>query len=45
MEAAAGVEYDSRGYVKAGCPTVITYADDFVAHVTTAVRPRRYGTG
>ena len=30
MEAAAGVEYDSRGYVKAGCPTVITYADDFV---------------
>lgn len=31
MEAAAGVEYDSRGYVKAGCPTVITYADDFVA--------------
>jgi RNA-directed DNA polymerase len=31
MEAAAGVEYDSRGRVKAGCPTVITYADDFVA--------------
>jgi RNA-directed DNA polymerase len=31
MEAAAGVEYDSRGSVKAGCPTVITYADDFVA--------------
>jgi RNA-directed DNA polymerase len=30
MEAAAGVCYDSRGYVKAGCPTVITYADDFV---------------
>jgi len=30
MEAAAGVEYDSYGYVKAGCPTVITYADDFV---------------
>ncbi|MGH3570184.1 MAG: reverse transcriptase domain-containing protein, partial [Pseudonocardia sp.] len=30
MEAAAGVEYDKRGYVKAGCPTVITYADDFV---------------
>lgn len=30
MEEAAGVEYDSRGYVKAGCPTVITYADDFV---------------
>ena len=27
MEAAAGVCYDSRGYVKAGCPTVITYAD------------------
>jgi RNA-directed DNA polymerase len=31
MEAAAGVEYDSRGVVKAGCPTVVTYADDFVA--------------
>jgi len=31
MEEAAGVRYDSRGYVKAGCPTVITYADDFVA--------------
>jgi RNA-directed DNA polymerase len=31
MEAAAGVVYDSRGRVKAGCPTVITYADDFVA--------------
>jgi RNA-directed DNA polymerase len=31
MEEAAGVSYDSRGYVKAGCPTVIVYADDFVA--------------
>ena len=31
MEAAAGVRYDSRGFVKAGCPTVVTYADDFVA--------------
>jgi RNA-directed DNA polymerase len=31
MEAAAGVEYDYRGYVKPGRPTVITYADDFVA--------------
>ena len=31
MEAAAGVEYDNRGRVKAGCPTVVTYADDFVA--------------
>jgi RNA-directed DNA polymerase len=31
MEAAAGVEYDSRGYVKAGYPTVVAYADDFVA--------------
>lgn len=31
MEQAAGVEYDSHGYVKRGCPTVITYADDFVA--------------
>ncbi|MCA1681725.1 MAG: group II intron reverse transcriptase/maturase [Actinobacteria bacterium] len=30
MEEAAGVRYDSRGYVKLGCPTVITYADDFV---------------
>ena len=31
MEEAAGVEYDPRGCVKAGCPTVIVYADDFVA--------------
>jgi RNA-directed DNA polymerase len=31
MEAAAGVEYDNRGRVKYGHPTVITYADDFVA--------------
>lgn len=31
MEAGAGVTYDSRGNVKAGCPTVVTYADDFVA--------------
>ncbi len=31
MEEAAGVRYDSRGYVNRGCPTVITYADDFVA--------------
>ena len=31
MEEAAGVRYESRGYVKAGCPTVIVYADDFVA--------------
>jgi RNA-directed DNA polymerase len=31
MEADAGVKYDSRGNVKAGCPTVVTYADDFVA--------------
>src|SRR5919109_5071431 len=31
MEAAAGVEYDSRGRVKPGHPIVITYADDFVA--------------
>jgi RNA-directed DNA polymerase len=31
MEEAAGVRYDSRGRVQAGCPTVITYADDFVA--------------
>src|SRR5664279_1702528 len=31
MEAAAGVKYDPRGRAKAGCPTVITYADDFVA--------------
>jgi len=31
MEHAAGVEYDSRGYVKSGRPTVVTYADDFVA--------------
>jgi RNA-directed DNA polymerase len=31
MEEAAGVRYKSGGHVKAGCPTVITYADDFVA--------------
>ena len=31
MEEAAGVRYESRGYVKAGCPAVIVYADDFVA--------------
>ena len=31
MEKAAGVKYDSRGYVGSGCPTVIVYADDFVA--------------
>jgi RNA-directed DNA polymerase len=31
MEEAAGVQYDPRGSVKPGCPTVITYADDFVA--------------
>jgi RNA-directed DNA polymerase len=30
MEEAAGVRYDSRGFVKRGCPTVLTYADDFV---------------
>src|ERR1019366_4179049 len=31
MDEAAGVRYDSRGYVKSGCPAVIVYADDFVA--------------
>ena len=31
MEAAAGVRYDARDHVRAGCPTVVTYADDFVA--------------
>ncbi len=31
MEEAAGVRYNPGGHVKAGCPTVITYADDFVA--------------
>lgn len=30
MEHAAGVEYDYRGHVKRGRPTVVTYADDFV---------------
>src|SRR6185437_2334199 len=30
MEDAAGVRYNSRGCVKPGCPTVITYANDFV---------------
>jgi RNA-directed DNA polymerase len=30
MEHAAGVEYDHRGCVKGGRPTVVTYADDFV---------------
>ena len=41
MEAAAGVEYDNRGRVKYGHPTVITYADDFVALCPVASRPRR----
>lgn len=31
LEHAAGVEYDYRGNVKGGRPTVVTYADDFVA--------------
>jgi RNA-directed DNA polymerase len=31
MEAAAGVQYRPDGTVRAGCPTVVTYADDFVA--------------
>jgi RNA-directed DNA polymerase len=31
MEEAAGVRYDSQGHVKPECPTVVTYADDFVA--------------
>jgi RNA-directed DNA polymerase len=31
MEAAAGVEYGPHGWVKRGRPTVVTYADDFVA--------------
>jgi RNA-directed DNA polymerase len=31
MEAAAGVVYRCTGAVKAGCPIVVTYADDFVA--------------
>lgn len=31
METAAGVEYDRHGVVKPGRPTVVTYADDFVA--------------
>jgi RNA-directed DNA polymerase len=31
MEEAAGVKYEYRGNVKAGCPTVVTYADDLVA--------------
>jgi RNA-directed DNA polymerase len=30
LEHAAGVEYDYRGHVKRGRPTVVTYADDFV---------------
>jgi RNA-directed DNA polymerase len=30
MEHAAGVGYDSRGYVKRGSPTVVVYADDFI---------------
>jgi RNA-directed DNA polymerase len=30
MEHAAGVEYNHRGHVKGGRPTVVTYADDFV---------------
>jgi RNA-directed DNA polymerase len=31
MDEAAGVRYDYRGGVIPGCPTVIVYADDFVA--------------
>jgi len=31
MDEAAGVRYDYRGGVIPGCPTVIFYADDFVA--------------
>ena len=31
MEEAAGVKYNPDGHVKPGCPTVIVYADDFVA--------------
>jgi RNA-directed DNA polymerase len=31
METAAGVEYGRRGDVKPGRPTIVTYADDFVA--------------
>ena len=31
MDKAAGVRYDYRGTVEPGCPTVIVYADDFVA--------------
>jgi RNA-directed DNA polymerase len=31
MDKAAGVRYDYRGGVISGCPTVIVYADDFVA--------------
>lgn len=31
MDKAAGVRYDSRGSVESGYPTVIVYADDFVA--------------
>jgi RNA-directed DNA polymerase len=31
MEEAAGVKYNPDGHVRPGCPTVIVYADDFVA--------------
>jgi RNA-directed DNA polymerase len=31
MEEAAGARYDKNGHAKPGTPTVITYADDFVA--------------
>jgi RNA-directed DNA polymerase len=30
MEHAAGIVYDSRGWVKSGSPIVVVYADDFV---------------
>jgi RNA-directed DNA polymerase len=45
MEEATGVRYDSRGSVKPGCPTVITYADDSWSSATTANRPRRSRRG
>jgi RNA-directed DNA polymerase len=31
MEEAAGVRYNSNGHIRPGAPTMITYADDFVA--------------
>jgi RNA-directed DNA polymerase len=35
IETAAGANYGADGYAKAGCPVLVRYADDFVAHCHT----------